>query len=866
MTWNYVDPGVGFDAAGQANRADDKTKDNLRYTWGLGVGYSKMSRDPSRPRGLGGMNDADADTRGEIATLALQAQTETHAGPEDHLTSYINSLGDLWGFFESEYSGSLTSSAGSAKYGGTSDDWLGIDFPVFNAATAGDAASTDAITVSHTVQATYGNRIVVAWAYLNSSTPTNPDTVTYAGQAMTELGEQTATGNNISLWYRVAPTTGANDCVATWPSSEANLFLAVHDFYFVDQSTPFGAVAKSSATATSMSDAVTTTRGSLSIGGIGHATAEAVAVGAGQTEMTDNSNANANLQTSRERDVDTSTDMTGSWDTSSVHTSIAAALLSDGAITWANDTTAGVRMFNAIEHKGKMLVVGTKGQSNEGDYEWYSSTDGKAWAIGAGTGWPTTDFVTTTLSRRNNFDDRLAYILDENTRAVVALYEDPDSSGGSISQHRIYHTTDAGANWTNTVNVPGSMTPHVLLLRWQDPYSTTREFIPVLITNTAVSKIDVTNSTADLIYRLPGAAADGLAAAVWVADGRLYISQENGNILALGVDTTTGGITFENINPPNGFVTTRQGHANFIYGDDPDHLYIGYGGHASSKNASIWAIAAKRVWDGSKMVHPWHSFYKDATQDQDLHRIIISAEDDANTRVHVASEGATSDTLVMFEEPQVTDPGQVTRNYEANGFIEFPDDDMGDPHEDTAVYQGIVNADDLSATSTTSDDFMEWFHGADGAAWTNSDNGNFESDNLSLQLGSGVGASMKRIRNRLEFEQNTAGGPDRTKTPKLNDFEIEARKKLIGKRVADVEIDLELTHQETGVKPKDALANLETIVQSVVLVPLSYGDQSDIQVEVSRPRAWKLRAVDSGDGYGEGHLTGTVPIRLSQAI
>lgn len=84
----------------------------------------------------------------------------------------------------------------------------------FDAATGGSALGAASLTYTHTC--TGSNRILFVSAFSNLNTGNAVSGVTYAAVAMTKIGASISPNNQEgSLWYLVAPATGANSVVVT---------------------------------------------------------------------------------------------------------------------------------------------------------------------------------------------------------------------------------------------------------------------------------------------------------------------------------------------------------------------------------------------------------------------------------------------------------------------------------------------------------------------------------------------------------------------------------------------------------------------------------------------------------------------------
>ncbi len=286
LDWRYVNlVSDVLRTEGIPVREDNPVISRLRYGWEKGIGWERMDRKTGS--GVGGLRDARVETRWPIAELALANETQTHAGPADHAKVYENFSGDFFCAFEGDYQSGQKNIAGVGKW---SPDTWGSAFarPQFASVTTGTTNSAATFTVSHSVQATAGAGLVVAnLSVRNNAAPANPTGVTYNGVAMTQGIGATSTDMSSSIWYLVAPATGANDCVATFASTMDRIMMAVTDYYYVNQTTPTGGTGSDTGSGTSCTFNLTTITEDLCIDNLAQRGNSGVTPGAGQTERFD---------------------------------------------------------------------------------------------------------------------------------------------------------------------------------------------------------------------------------------------------------------------------------------------------------------------------------------------------------------------------------------------------------------------------------------------------------------------------------------------------------------------------------------------------------------------------------------------------
>lgn len=105
----------------------------------------------------------------------------------------------------------------------------------FNSSTSGTSAGSTTVTVSHT--ASGNDRIVFAYTFDRNLGGLDTVTgVTYGGTAMTFIETSGAINPAMRVYYLIAPSTGAQDCIATRTSSANNFSLSVHSYTGAKQS------------------------------------------------------------------------------------------------------------------------------------------------------------------------------------------------------------------------------------------------------------------------------------------------------------------------------------------------------------------------------------------------------------------------------------------------------------------------------------------------------------------------------------------------------------------------------------------------------------------------------------------------------
>ncbi len=846
----------------------------------LGMGWNRADR--ATGRGVGGYRDGTWDTRFRIAEHGILNESQVHASPSDHARKYVRFGSGFHCLFEGDYQSTRKNILGVSKW--TPDTWSAIDGPLFNA-TSNGTGTTDGntMTVSHTVQATQVNRIVVAFASSEESPDqADPDTVTYNALAMTKLTNAVNGDIGISMWYRVNPSTGTNDCVATWGNNQNRRLLTVMDFYFVNQSTPWGTAGTDSGGAAQASTFnLTTTAGDLCVDGSAHGTGESKTPGANQTLRFDEDAAGFNHSGSVERATGISTTMSWTWATSDNFATCGAPLLAAGLVTFSATNGNGVRGFDIEEHKGNLYVLASEGQGAELEFEWWNSPNGDVWTKGGGTNWPSDDLLTTTITRRNNFDDDEGRILDMGNTLMMALHDNRAAGTGQFI--RIFYSTNEGTTWTAGAVIPSGSGPKAFV-RWLD---ITGADSPVLVTAEHVYRVDVGGTTFDKLYALDGDSNTGR----WAKegdDGSLYIGLGTG--FAIALDIADGLIIQRQVGPSgDGLVAARQGHVNdiLVIPGDP-FIYLSYGGHAANLQAGVYAIDyTQRIDpDSQKRFQAWHHMYLESDANIDIPSLGYSPADDATPRLFFHLENNSSDEMFHLEQPLVSGAASgVSIKRQANAFMEQAEEDFDDPHGQTTVLRVRAEADGLDTVATikagngTNTNHIEIEYGLNGAAWNNVSNFAFlGSDDLQAEFGrlnqningveesgdpEGVAALTLRLR--------ITGQRDGTETngPQLKEAELQGINQVNDLLRFIVPIDLETTAHLTDEEQRNSeqvLDEVIAIIRSGILVPFEVGGRDRIFVKCRMLQIAELESREISLQYDTEELHGKTILVCEEAL
>lgn len=193
----------------------------------------------------------------------------------------------------------------------------------FDATSTGSGGAVTSITVSHTTGSGSNRALVVGVSCVDTiAADTIPTGITYDGSAMTLFGSSTKTiggalSMGVSMWYIKAPSTGANDIVASFNSEITNVVLGGVSAANARQDPPVGTALLTSGTGTSASVTLLSGPDDLVVDVLAldsaAVTQTTTAVGAGQTSRWNDDEAQVAGAGSTELGADGTTTM--SWDT-----------------------------------------------------------------------------------------------------------------------------------------------------------------------------------------------------------------------------------------------------------------------------------------------------------------------------------------------------------------------------------------------------------------------------------------------------------------------------------------------------------------------------------------------------------------------
>jgi hypothetical protein len=486
------------------------------------------------------------------------------------------------------------------------------------------------------------------------------------------------------------------------------------------------------------------------------------------------------------------------------------------------------------------LVVGTGGKLvslivDDGVIKIHHSTTAVGWIVA--TTLPTAA-ITAQAAGDNDRAGKLTFV---GTTMYAFLWSE------SSARIECWISTNDSVTWTveDTVTTGGQMQGLAL---YNDVNG---DAAPVVATEEGLYAYDVSVPVFQMIYPIASDSNHGIGLTVW--NGSVYFPTGWGGIVAL---TWNGFVyTVQQVGPDRdgGLPTARQGHVLSMVAAG-SYLFASYGGHAANKNASIFAFTGLG----------WHHMFRNTTANEEIRHIAVSGNDDDTPRLHFnVATSSTVSVVKHLDEPLVDPVSGVALAYQLNGYLDLPEFDGGDPHEQKAIMRARLSADDMG---TTSQEYAYGNYGVDGAARTTATLGDFTASVPNLDFAGGLGESMKTLGVRLNLVRDAGSTAD---TPKVKEFEV--LYEVWQTQLRGFEADIDIPKDATAIAPIQAiLDNLRTALNSFPMVQTSFDT-----VTTKTPlnvRVISLSGIDEIErrlhrremDYGEGLPTLTV--RMEQRI
>lgn len=259
------------------------------------------------------------DIPGDVPALLQVKATENEAHTAFWLGArHAGRQTDAGIFHEGEDFGTWASepSDGSPSGGNYGETGQGV---IFDAASSGSATAASTVTVAHATSTSSDRLIIVGVSTFSSQANTAyriPSGVTYAGAAMTSIGSITDASpaqHTVSLWYRIAPATGTNNIIATFPANFSDCVVGGTSFLNVHQTAPVGTMASANGSSTAPSVDVTAAPSGIVIDTVVGDINGTLSVGTSQTSRWNIQTTNGYIRGGGSTELATSTSVTMSW-------------------------------------------------------------------------------------------------------------------------------------------------------------------------------------------------------------------------------------------------------------------------------------------------------------------------------------------------------------------------------------------------------------------------------------------------------------------------------------------------------------------------------------------------------------------------
>ena len=211
-----------------------------------------------------------------------------------------------------------------------------------------------------------------------------------------------------------------------------------------------------------------------------------------------------------------------------------------------------------------------------------------------------------------------------------------------------------------------------------------------------------------------------------------------------------------------------------------------------------------------------------------------------------------------------------------NSYIQFAEDDHGDPHTSGAIHQALLDGAELTNDADNNEE-IEWTYGLLNDNFTfGTAPGAFAADTTSIVLGSGLGVSAAGSVHQLMFERRS--GTD-TKRAVLHEFEVQYSKRVQTLKGYEIVIDLNQSNQAEATyttwedkisSVEDTIAQLEIIEAKDTTVQLWIGGLAAVNVEMTGTD-WSLELDNAGEVitgpiYSGAIVKGQVTITLEERL
>mgnify|MGYP001609122409 FL=1 len=202
----------------------------------------------------------------------------------------------------------------------------------------------------------------------------------------------------------------------------------------------------------------------------------------------------------------------------------------------------------------------------------------------------------------------------------------------------------------------------------------------------------------------------------------------------------------------------------------------------------------------------------------------------------------------------------VSIKRESSGALRRPEFDGGMPRINAAFLQVFYDA--ISLSASTAGEYINFDYGLDGADPTTA-LGNFLSGDKDLDLGtSSRGVSAKTFTAQETYNRDAGVNTD---SPQGRSLELVYLKKPTRLQSFEFEIDMVATARNRMGGVEQVIADLETAIDSVTLLPFKYGKMAQVNVRVRTPESME-QWTEVPNAFDEGERRGTVRVVVEEVL
>ena len=483
----------------------------------------------------------------------------------------------------------------------------------------------------------------------------------------------------------------------------------------------------------------------------------------------------------------------------------------------------GLRAFDLVAHTDSLLALTNVVHSGDAGaaFRVFRSTDAASWTIGAKIGG---DNELTVASRRG-----IEYPLDGGLlspkqilgESVCAIWDEAND------QIEIYSSTDNFAARTTELSFTSINGPQgIAIMSGMDG-----EDKLYLGTAEGLYEIDCSPSTWTKALIFPMPAHTDNCRRMAMHQGSLWFGQGVGNdspapIWKLTITETARIFEEVGLDLGDGIPNELMGSVRW-FESNSGYLYISVSGGNNETYARVLAHNGLG----------WHSVTKVATANRSIKWMGISTLDDAVPRLHYSEHesGTDSTNYIRYHAAHPTSTVNIGRA--SSGYVRLPFIDGGFPGHQKVFLRHRLHGVDFS--SSTSGEYVTIKHGINAnqgteVARTATTAGNVFSNVGQLDLNSGVGTAGVSLGTELTLTRNGDDAyPNNIDSPKIRDYQVDYYVKVPPAQVWEFIIDIERTAALLDKSPEAVITDLETVRDSVVLVPFSYANMTSTNVRMS---------------------------------